>query len=1578
MSRRAAFSGQLTDTSDRTETTPAAVPVRAPAPPARDPAPALATETSETASGPARTARNSRGRGKQRAAATKPSSRVHSSISGQAAAANLAALAKAAADNAVDDGDEPAEQICFICAEPVQYWALGSCNHRTCHTCSIRLRALYKKKECTFCKTECESVIFTESESKPFEEYDAESTPFSDTKLGILFESRPQLEDTLSLLRFNCPSRANPAEPIAATTSETSGTNPVERSSEPCLQILTGWSDLKRHVRAAHHATLCDLCCSNKKIFAHEHELFSLPAAAVPGRHGHNAKRESELDLHLEKQHALCGFCKRWFYDSDGLYKHCREMHEECFICVRGGVRHQYHLNYDRLEQHFKDTHYLCPHPECLAQKFVVFESEIDLQAHALSEHGVGTYGSGGSDQKSRKEARRIETNFVYSTGATERGSNNARGARSGRNANAIASFVEPQPRQALGDRPVPGLGSGPARGRGGFERNLSSANGNSQGGSGSRTPIETTGNNGDRDPETLAQHADLMKRVHEAVGGNEGRIAAFRFAVRSYRSNEMSATDLVDQLFNIFEQRVEESGTLIRGVADLFENAEKRRDVLNAWRDTQNEQNQFPSLAPLAPTLNGVTTAPNSNPARALSAQHRTQRPSTTWDRVERAATSAGPAPIQPRSNPFPALMSASNARNVVGLRNAGVQKKRVVGGSTAWSASGSSGAAAPPVSSFPSLTSASAPVTRQPSPSSFPSLGPSRPAASSSSSSSVRQAPPRASSGLEFPSLPSSSAASDARARMRAALQKPGMSRTITDEGITPPGEREAWAFSGPGVNGSESAQNKKKGKGRQKVVLLSGGLASGRSAQDVQAVPVSTQIAPTQVLPVAALDESVDNAEVTTSRSAARHNSRHDPVQALRGSPNPFFMSSSFSASPALPWLPITPSETSPQAFAGQLADRARPGSSTSEQTRLRSHTIASAVTPSTTNDAQTCRAEAPESNVLRSQLEQMQTDVIQLRQLAIELDGRMQHLVQDIAEIHTTLQQLGNAASERDRQVERLARILDAALLRHGQQEQLYDREGHSSAPQDDALVAELTPPGTVHPSSPVSPHTGSFSHYRTTSSPGALSSVQVGPQAGLARISRSIESLRPTQVEPLLTTHPRLYGPPQLRHLGGGEQVLHAALFPNPSSFDSNGQFDQRPSSDVVSSQASRTTAIGNALERDASGIRAGGSFDWQRPYSHLNREDSTWSLPARSNAIDNEAGATPSNPRSWPRRSESYNYRALLDADEDIEEDLFVRRVLLQNDQQCSLFLQQRVKSSTAERRLRLVEAVARHLLPMSLSKFGNFLVSRCLEAGDLAVAQRYGAQLTGHLLELSLDPFGCHVVQKLLDLCDASMKARVIDELASSPNTLMQKSSAHVWNRLLAQPNPPALYRRVAEIGTGLWASIVQDDGGTLIVQHLLEDWDEVHTSVVAKEILQDLALVAVSACGSLVLVPFVDRNVLPFHGRVMELASVLATHSLGAKLVDRLLTSTQIDGSLLSNFVDEITRHESDQDPLVLTIAAHISGASLLSHMLLGSWAPYADKAKLVRKIFAYRTRLLAEGGTHAAKVVGLIGQR
>jgi len=42
--------------------------------------------------------------------------------------------------------------ICWICAEPVKYYSVSECNHRTCHVCALRLRALWKRQDCTFCK----------------------------------------------------------------------------------------------------------------------------------------------------------------------------------------------------------------------------------------------------------------------------------------------------------------------------------------------------------------------------------------------------------------------------------------------------------------------------------------------------------------------------------------------------------------------------------------------------------------------------------------------------------------------------------------------------------------------------------------------------------------------------------------------------------------------------------------------------------------------------------------------------------------------------------------------------------------------------------------------------------------------------------------------------------------------------------------------------------------------------------------------------------------------------------------------------------------------------------------------------------------------------------------------------------------------------------------------------------------------------------------------------------------------------------------------------------------------------------
>ena len=50
------------------------------------------------------------------------------------------------------DDDAVEAEVCFICASPVVHNAVAPCNHRTCHICALRMRALYKNKQCAHCR----------------------------------------------------------------------------------------------------------------------------------------------------------------------------------------------------------------------------------------------------------------------------------------------------------------------------------------------------------------------------------------------------------------------------------------------------------------------------------------------------------------------------------------------------------------------------------------------------------------------------------------------------------------------------------------------------------------------------------------------------------------------------------------------------------------------------------------------------------------------------------------------------------------------------------------------------------------------------------------------------------------------------------------------------------------------------------------------------------------------------------------------------------------------------------------------------------------------------------------------------------------------------------------------------------------------------------------------------------------------------------------------------------------------------------------------------------------------------------
>eukprot|EP00268_Persea_americana_P007987 TRINITY_DN13064_c0_g1_i7.p1 TRINITY_DN13064_c0_g1~~TRINITY_DN13064_c0_g1_i7.p1 ORF type:complete len:717 (-),score=148.23 TRINITY_DN13064_c0_g1_i7:678-2828(-) len=107
--------------------------------------------------------------------------------------------------------------------------------------------------------------------------------------------------------------------------------------------------------------------------------------------------------------HPMCEFCRNPFYGDNELYLHMSTEHYTCHICQRQHPgQYEYYKNYDDLEIHFRQEHFLCENEACLAKKFIVFQSESEMKRHNAIEHG------GHMSRSKRNAALQIPTSFRY------------------------------------------------------------------------------------------------------------------------------------------------------------------------------------------------------------------------------------------------------------------------------------------------------------------------------------------------------------------------------------------------------------------------------------------------------------------------------------------------------------------------------------------------------------------------------------------------------------------------------------------------------------------------------------------------------------------------------------------------------------------------------------------------------------------------------------------------------------------------------------------------------------------------------------------------------------------------------------------------------------------------------------------------------------------------------------------------------------------------------------------------------------------------------------------------------------
>ena len=569
-------------------------------------------------------------------------------------------------------------------------------------------------------QTEAKYVIFADDPNKRYEDFTDADFQKVDEVLGVKYEKKEIHDDTLLLLRYNCPDVS-------------------------CDIACWGWPDLHRHVKSVHHMVMCDLCTRNKKVFTHEHELFTVPELRKHEKFGDD--NPGAVDQSGFKGHPECGFCRQRFYGDDELYTHCREKHERCHICDRRnqGRQQQYFVDYESLEQHFRRDHFTCVDQECLDKKFVVFESEMDLKAHQLEAHPNGL------SKDARKDARRVDiSTFDYRTPHQEnrggRREREGRGGGRGRDPNTEAipqSTAQPLRRDELAYQRQMAIQSAQSVSTRTFGGQLTSTDAYAARPSGRgqepstvtapRNPtstnmsfpaidslhLDSASNISTRPPSSPAlapaltaqeqarrlRHSAVTERASNMLKNDQQKLTDFRNNVSSYRKSAITATQLIDTFFSLFDVPSTGVGKLVKELAEIYEDESKRNDLLNAWNDWRAINEDYPSL----PGPSGVL--PGSSAAAAGSGGHRVLKLKSSTAQSSRSAVSRhGSWGNAADSNPFPAMPAASANRVGAG---------RV--GATPWV---SSSPRPSPASSRPSSKPPVSRSTNAVSPDAFPAL--------------------------------------------------------------------------------------------------------------------------------------------------------------------------------------------------------------------------------------------------------------------------------------------------------------------------------------------------------------------------------------------------------------------------------------------------------------------------------------------------------------------------------------------------------------------------------------------------------------------------------------------------------------------------------------------------------------------------------------------------------------------------------------------------------------------------------------------------------------------------------------
>jgi hypothetical protein len=261
--------------------------------------------------------------------------------------------------------------------------------------------------------------------------------------------------------------------------------------------------------------------------------------------------------------------------------------------------------------------------------------------------------------------------------------------------------------------------------------------------------------------------------------------------------------------------------------------------------------------------------------------------------------------------------------------------------------------------------------------------------------------------------------------------------------------------------------------------------------------------------------------------------------------------------------------------------------------------------------------------------------------------------------------------------------------------------------------------------------------------------------------------------------------------------------------------------------------------------------------------------------------------------------AEPLNYRRLLDRNMSCNWRYIVDKIVCNNDQQASIFLQQKLKVGTPEQKFEIVQAIIDQAYPLMVNRFGNFLVQRCFEHGTPEQVVAIAQAIRGNTLNLSMDAFGCHVVQKAFDCVPEEYKAIMVHELLRRiPETVIHRYACHVWQKLFElrwSESPPQIMRYVNDALQGMWHDVALGETGSLVVQNIFENCLEEDKRPCISEVLTNIDIVAHGQFGNWCIQHICEHGSIADRTRatdhIIRFATEYSMDQFASKVVEKCL---------------------------------------------------------------------------------------